>query len=182
MEGGEGPGGSILLAIVAAANRWSTDGESGKETWITVPYLQRERGREREREEGGLYNCFPHKNRKYLADAGKLNLANSVFLVGAYLILMLGWKSENPIEHFAWPESSRCESIGTRHTLNLISGFPLSTASGVWKGEEYLAGWIARRSTLRMSGSRTGRRYSHYDSPLNSYLHELVPGKFVAFK
>ena len=35
---------------MAAPNRWLADGEPGQETWITVLYLQREEGGERERE------------------------------------------------------------------------------------------------------------------------------------
>jgi cell division cycle 14 len=118
----------------------------------------------------------------YCVDDGQRNLTNAVFLLGAYMILKLDSTVESVCSTFAWIESEMVE--GYRDATHTKSDFDLSLEDcweGLEKGKEQ--GWIeCPASDEEPWGVIDIDEYAHYDSPLNGDLHEVVPGKFIAFK
>jgi cell division cycle 14 len=118
----------------------------------------------------------------YCVDDGERNLTNAVFLLGAYMILKLDDTVESVCSHFDWIESEMVEAY--RDATHNISDFDLSLQDcweGLERGKEQ--GWIrCPDSDNEPWGEIDIDEYAHYDSPVNGDLHEVVPGKFIAFK
>ena len=118
----------------------------------------------------------------YCAEEGKRALTNAIFLLGSYMILMLDSTSESVADCFSWLEPSQFEEF--RDATYSKPDFGL-TLLDCWRGLERgkLLGWVERPSGEDfMWGQIDVDEYAHYDCPLNGDLHEVVPGKFIAFK
>ena len=118
----------------------------------------------------------------YRADDGPRALTNAIFLVGSYLILMLDWTSDSVADCFSWLERGQFEEY--RDATYSKPDFGL-TLMDCWRGLEKgkALGWVERPSDEDyLWGEIDEDEYMHYDCPLNGDLHEVVPGKFVAFK
>ena len=113
---------------------------------------------------------------------GRRPLTNSVFLLGSYLVLMPGWTSDRVADCFSWLEPSQFEEY--RDATFSAPDFGL-TLVDCWRGLERGKNleWVAKPSYENYMWGRIDLdEYVHYDSPLNGDLHEVVPGKFIAFK
>ena len=120
----------------------------------------------------------------YCAPEGRRALTNAIFLVGCYLILMLDWSTDSVADSFSWLDPGQFEEY--RDATYSKPDFGL-TLVDCWRGLEKGKSlrWVERPSDDDedyMWGEIDEDEYSHYDCPLNGDLHEVVPGKFVAFK
>jgi cell division cycle 14 len=103
------------------------------------------------------------------------DLTNAVFLLGAYMILLL----DNDVPTIlAYLDTLLRKTIPFKSVSRVSSNFSLHVQdclAGLQKAK-YL-GWIDfRHGTFDVS------EYNHLDSPLNANLHEVVPGKFVVMR
>jgi hypothetical protein len=89
----------------------------------------------------------------YRADAEKRALTNAIFLLGAYLVLMVDLASDE-------------------------------VADDCWRGlERGVNGWVGRPRMHKFLWRMIDvDEYAQYLSLINGDLHEIVPGKFIAFK
>jgi cell division cycle 14 len=125
---------------------------------------------------------FPSCMLFYCIDRDRRSLTNAVFLLGAYMILRLGQSESAVSECFEWANDALIQPY--RDATYARSDFDLCLADcwrALVKGMGH--GWIDVPSELDyLWGDIDVDEYSNYDDPLNGDLHEVVPGKFVAFK
>ena len=114
---------------------------------------------------------------------GTRGFTNAAFLLGAYMLLSFNMSPDEIAERFSSLDSSLIEPY--RDATSHPSDFDLSLLD-CWGGIQRAMqqGWLARPSApeSRLWGRIDADRYSHYDEPLNADLHEIVPGKLVAFR
>jgi cell division cycle 14 len=123
---------------------------------------------------------FPDSRIFYCVDDGKRNLTNAVFLMGAYLMLQLDHPVEDVVDCFSWLTEDQHEEY--RDATFTRATFRLSLVD-CWKalGKARGLGWVGRPDSDGFCGDLDMDEYAHYDNPLNGDLHEVVPGKLVAF-
>ena len=123
----------------------------------------------------------PRSRIVYMVDAGRRSLTNAIFLLGAYMVLKLGIKASDVSDCFDWVDESSTESY--RDATYLRGGFRL-TLDDCWRGLERgrALSWVQASADGEHWGMINIEEYRHYDSPFNGDVHEVVPGKFVAFK
>jgi cell division cycle 14 len=118
----------------------------------------------------------------YSVEPGSRELTNAVFLLGAYMILHLAYSVEAVSDSFEWA-APRVE--GYRDATFSSPDFSLTLAD-CWKGlaKGIQHGWVDKPASSDdyQFGAIDVDEYEHYDNPLNGDLHEVVPGKFIAFK
>ena len=105
------------------------------------------------------------------------DLTNSVFLVGCYMIMIMGYEPDMVSDTFKPLKlkllSYRDVSPGPQNfDLNLIDCW-----RGLWRAKKL--SWVNFDPTC---DGFDVEEYEHFDSPLNADLHEIVPGKFVAMR
>ena len=117
----------------------------------------------------------------YCVDPGRRNLTNALFLVGAYMIVRLCETVDSVCDCFSWVEPDMLE--GYRDATHCDPDFKLSLRdcwAGLAKGKSL--GWFEYAVDPEEPwGMYDINEYLHYDNPLNGDLHEVVPGKFIAF-
>ena len=117
----------------------------------------------------------------YDIDGDDRDRTNSIFLVGAFMVLMLDKTTDEVASCFAWLDPSQIEEY--RDATHSEPDFGL-TLIDCWRGLERgkMSGWVDRpKAQPFLWGMIDADEYAHYDNPLNGDLHEVVPGKFVAF-
>ena len=118
----------------------------------------------------------------YCVDDGKRNMTNAVFVIGAYMILMLDWTLEKVSECFDWLEEDSIEAYRNR---TLIQSDLDLTVMDFWRSltKSKQLGWIRRPIS---SGESWGMidvdEYIHFDDPGNGDMHEVILGKIIAFR
>ena len=132
-----------------------------------------------------ISNCLAAKCSRlvYSIESGPRPMSNAAFLIGSYMILMLDETPGQVTEHFASFDKNLFEDF--RDATSVPADFDLTLKdcwSGLYRGKQ--CGWIARP---QIAGSPLWGRfdkemYDHYDNPLNADLHEVIPGRFIAFK
>ena len=119
----------------------------------------------------------------YTVDNSKRSLTNAVFLLGAYMILARGASTEDVDDCFSWLKPDQFEDY--RDATYSQPTFRLSLVD-CWRGLEkgVRLGWVAPPDEHddEFWGMIDIAEYKHNDSPINADLHEVVPGKFVAFR
>ena len=126
---------------------------------------------------------FPEHKVVLYVESGKREFTNAVFLLGSYCIIKLNFTLQKVLEKFSWLDSSFVQPF--RDATYSQPDFGLSLAdcwAGLEKGK--CQGWIAgpTEDEPTIFGQISIEEYEQYDDPLNGDLHEVVPGKFVAFK
>ena len=118
----------------------------------------------------------------YTVRAGRRELTNAIFLIGAFMILKLQWSSDEVVASFEWAEPHieayrDATYAGPNFQLRLKDCW-----DALIKGMD--KGWVDMPSPVDdyMCGEIDIDEYGHYDNPLNGDMHEVVPGKFIAFK
>ena len=112
---------------------------------------------------------------------GRRALTNAVFLLGAYMIIKLDMAPSLVTKSFNWLEPVSIESY--RDATYALPDFRLHLQdcwNGLYKGKK--AGWIRYGGSGYMWGAIDVDKYRHYDNPANGNLHEVIPGKFIAFQ
>ena len=124
---------------------------------------------------------FPDAKVVVCAEHGVRQLTNSVFLIGAYKIIKLDETPDEVARSFSWldPESieSYRDATFSRPTFRLDV---IDCWRGLAKGKELE--WIRYGGTHYLWGEIDVDEYRNYDSSANGNLHEVVPGKFIAFQ
>ena len=117
----------------------------------------------------------------YCVSAGKRALTNAVFLLGCYMILKLKMSTHGLEDIFDWLDDANSE--GFRDATFSPDPFRLSLGD-CWLGLErsLSLGWIEASIDGEHWGAVNILEYRHYDDPCNGDFHEVVPGKFIAFK
>eukprot|EP00961_Rhodomonas_salina_P189578 2558062-Rhodomonas_salina.1 len=118
----------------------------------------------------------PDKQVAFCGGSTSKRFTNSTFLLGAYLILEQGW-SPRKVATQLHELTTRCEAYCD--ITKCPSNFGLNLED-CWAG-------LAQAKELGWCGTRTASKidmesYEHYDDPGNGDLHEVVPGKLIAFK
>jgi cell division cycle 14 len=119
----------------------------------------------------------------YVAKKGPRGLTNAVFLLGAYMLLKLDMSPNCIAERFADLDSNLIESYRDASFDRPDFGLSLLDCwSGIHRAMEHH--WLAR--PVEPTSVHWGRiniaEYEQYNDPLNADLHEVVPGKLVAFR
>jgi cell division cycle 14 len=112
---------------------------------------------------------------------GRRALTNAVFLLGAYMIIKLDKSPSLVAKSFHWLDPASIESY--RDATYTQPDFRLHLQdcwSGLYKGMK--EGWVLYGGSGYMWGAIDVDKYRHYDNPANGNLHEVVPGKFIAFQ
>jgi hypothetical protein len=111
------------------------------------------------------------------------SFTNTVFLLGAYLILKLDCKASTAGYHFRGIDPSAFELFTDPSASQ--SNFTLSVAD-CWGAIERSkgCGWIEfpRPNRPYRWGLIESDAYAHYNDPLNADLHEIVPGRLFALR
>ena len=120
----------------------------------------------------------------YSVDMGPRPLTNAVFLLGAYLILRLDLTVDEVSDSFSWLDRTLIEPYRDATFAEADFGLTLEDCwGGLAKGIEQ--GWVDLPSSPDEEyrwGLIDVDEYAHYDDPINGDLHEVVPGKFIAFQ
>jgi hypothetical protein len=124
---------------------------------------------------------FPTSRIVFCVECGRRTLTNAVFLLGAYMILKLDLTAAQVAERFCWLDSTLIEPYrDATHSKADFNLHLLDCWRGLDKGKAL--GWVRYAPPGScMWGDIDIEHYKHYDSPLNGFLHIVVPGKFVAF-
>ena len=114
-------------------------------------------------------------------DQSARELTNAAFLLGAYMIVKMDQSPGDVAISFRWLDPDSIESY--RDATFSLPDFRLHLADcwrGLAKGRDL--GWIRHGGSDYLWGDIDVDEYRHYDSPANGNLHEVVPGKFIAFQ
>ena len=125
--------------------------------------------------------AFPGSKIVIYAQEGRRALTNAVFLIGAYMILKLDMTPSEVEARFRWLNQSSIESY--RDATYSHPDFQLHLIDcwrGLHKGKEH--GWVRYGGDKYKWGAIDFDEYVQYDNPVNGSLHEVVPGKFIAFQ
>ena len=119
----------------------------------------------------------------YDVDKGQRALTNAMFLLGAFMVMRLGHSIDEVARSFSGLDPALITAY--RDATFLPSDFDLRLEdcwAAIVKAMELE--WI--KVPASMDDFQWGRvdvdEYEHYDDPLNGDVHEVVPGKFLAFK
>ena len=113
---------------------------------------------------------------------GPRGFTNAAFLLGAYMILKLRMSPDSVQLRFSKVDKKFFEAY--RDATYEEPDFKLHLID-CWRGlyQGRALKWITHPLPNRSEwGMIDPAEYAHYDNPLNSDMHEVVPGKFVAFK
>ena len=128
------------------------------------------------------FSSFPESKILFCVDKGTRNLTNAVFLLGAYMILKEGSTPTAVSGSFDRLDRGLLESY--RDATHFEADFRLRLID-CWQGlaTGIQHGWVQSASSRETYWGRVNiEEYRYYDSPYNGDLHEVVPGKFIAFK
>ena len=124
---------------------------------------------------------FPDKKIVFCIRAGRRQLTNAVFLLGAYMILKRNSKPQSVADCFSWIEPEMLEPF--RDATYSKPDFHLHLID-CWqaldRGKQH--GWVRFAKAGYMWGDIDIDEYEHYNAAANGGMHEVVPGKLVAFK
>jgi cell division cycle 14 len=116
------------------------------------------------------------------AEKGRRSLTNAAFLIGAYLVLKLDMEANDAAKCFDGFDPELFEQY--RDATFASPEFRLHLVD-CWKGlrRAHKKAWLASPSRHKphLWGCIDEEEYNLYEDPLNGDLHEVVPGKFVAF-
>ena len=119
----------------------------------------------------------------YCSQDGRRSLTNAAFLLGAYMIVKMGEAPDDVADRFKTIGDHRME--GYRDVTYSTPTFRLELID-CWRGLKLGLGlsWLAPPTIAypQVWGMIDMEEYTQYDNPLNADLHEVVPGKFVAFQ
>ena len=119
----------------------------------------------------------------YCARDGRRALTNAAFLLGAFMVLRLNMAPPDVSKRFETFCKGKIEDYRDATFWPPDFGLKLIDCwAGLHRAKE--RSWLAR-PTLQ-APQRWGKldieEYLHYENPLNGDLHEVVPGKLVAFQ
>ena len=126
--------------------------------------------------------AFPTSRIVYCVDNGARNLTNAIFLLGSYMLISLDMSADDVSDCFSWAEEGGL-TVPYRDATFSVPDFGLTLLDcwrGLEKGRDHA--WVRHARGGELWGQIHIDEYRHYDSPINGDVHEVVPGKFVAFK
>ena len=118
----------------------------------------------------------------YCVGGSRRELTNAVFLLGSYMLLQLDMTPDQVSTSFDWLPPQATEDF--RDATFATAEFGL-TLQDCWRalGKARELGWVQRPAE---SSSKWGRvdldSYDFFDDPMSWDLHEVVPGKIIAFR
>ena len=127
-------------------------------------------------------SAFPESEIAFCVEDGRRNMTNAVFLLGAYMLLKEGLTPSMVAASFDALDKDLLE--GYRDATHSVPDFRLYLID-CWRGlaKGIQQGWVRHASFPKLQwGAINIEEYRYYDNPLNGDLHEVVPGKLVAFK
>ena len=120
-------------------------------------------------------NADPAKQVVVVANPARKSLTNAIFLLGAYMIMMLDYAPTDVANKF---QGMRSRLACFRDVSPGPQNFHLQLCD-CWKG-------LWRAKSLSWVNFDAGgfelSDYEHCDNPLNADLHEVVPGKLIAMR
>ena len=119
----------------------------------------------------------------YCAETGARALTNAVFLLGAYLILRLDMTPDGVAQVLNGLDPTMIATFRDATFIRQDFGLTLQDCwRGLYKGKD--SGWVAAPSDPSdpLWGMIDPDEYRHYESPAQGDLHEVVPGKIIAFR
>ena len=124
---------------------------------------------------------FPDAAVVVCADDGPRALTNAAYLLGAYMIIRLETPLAEVALSFRWLDPASVAEYRDATFSRADFGLRLVDCwGGLARGREL--GWVRHGGDHYLWGAIDVDEYRHYDSPANGNLHEVVPGKFIAFQ
>ena len=120
-------------------------------------------------------NAERPKNVVVVSDTDSRFLTNAVFLLGAYMIMILDHNPDDVSAHFM---SLHDQLASYRDVSPGLQNFHLQLVDcwrGLWRAKSLC--WVNFDE-----GGFELSDYEHCDSPINADLHEVVPGKLIAMR
>ena len=125
-------------------------------------------------------DACPSSKIVYHVSRGRRALTNAIFLLGSYLILH-NRTSDEVARVFDWLEEKTIEPFRDATYSKTTFGLSLFDC---WRGLEMgkQNQWVQLPTGSGLWGRIDFDEYVHLDDPLNADMHEIVPGKLVAFR
>jgi cell division cycle 14 len=101
-------------------------------------------------------------------------ITNSIFLIGSYLVLYMGFTPDEAFEPFVnldpslslpYRDATWVKSTFDLHIIDCLEAVQKAVMVGIFKHDEFDCA-----------------EYLYYDDPANGDIHEVLPGKFIAFR
>jgi cell division cycle 14 len=127
------------------------------------------------------FAAYPDRKIVFCVEQGRRTMTNAVFLIGAYMILKHDMSPAVVSRCFAWLDSRYV--VAYRDATFCRADFSLHLID-CWRGlaKGQALGWVRYAASGYMWGEIDIDEYRHYDSPANGCLHQVVPGKLIAFQ
>jgi cell division cycle 14 len=123
-----------------------------------------------------------YENLVYCADSGPRSFSNAAYLLGSYLIFTTEATPDEVAQRFSGLSTELFENF--RDASDSRADFRLTLIDcwgGLYRGKQL--GWIGLpEADSHLWGMFDKDAYDHYGHPLNADLHEIVPGRLIAFK
>ena len=123
-----------------------------------------------------------YANLVYCADSGPRSFSNAAYLLGSYLILTTEDTPDEVAQRFSGLGADLFEDF--RDASDSRADFRLTLRDcwgGLHRGKQL--GWIGMpEADSHLWGGFDKEAYDHFGHPGNADLHEIVPGRLIAFK
>ena len=102
------------------------------------------------------------------------DITNAIFLLGSYLCLHMGYTPERAFKPFVnldpslslpYRDATWVKSTFDLHVIDCLEAMQKAVTEGIFKHDKF-----------------DGAEYFYYDDPANGDMHEVLPGKFIAFR
>jgi cell division cycle 14 len=124
----------------------------------------------------GLLSSPEHRKTKiiFCTSTEATDITNTVTLLGAFLCLRLGYTVAQALRPFEglhhrliipFRDATWVKSTFDLHVEDCLAGLERAVTAGIYKLEEFC-----------------DAEYLYYDEPVRGDMHEVVPGKFIAFR
>jgi cell division cycle 14 len=123
-----------------------------------------------------------HLNLVFCAESGPRSFSNAAYLIGSYLILTTEETPDEVAQRFSGLGVGLFEDYMDASASRSDFRLTLRDCWGaLYRGKEL--GWIGLpKADSHLWGMFDKEAYDHYGHPLNADLHEIVPGRLIAFK
>jgi hypothetical protein len=114
-----------------------------------------------------MLSSMGHRKIIFCSSTDASDITNTVTLLGVFLCSRMGFSVAQALRPFEGLHRDRAWGKNTfdLHVEDYLAGLRQAVSAGLYKQDEFCA-----------------EEYFHYDDPTRGDMHEVVPGKFIAFR